>query len=305
MDKTMGDIRRPWIAVAFSVICTGLGHVYCGRIVKGLVLFLITLLFLPATMASALAEPSWAVWAFYLPSAVVVILLGLYAVIDSYFVARRQKGPYALKEYNRAAIYILFALTGIAIPIVTALMVRIHAFEAFYVPVSSMAPNILKGDRFLVNKAAYRCKTPERGDVVVFRSPPNRRQNFIKRVVGLPGDTVAVRGHDVYLNGQRLPREEMPKSASSAIGDQLEGKLYNETNAGKTYSVLAAEGSSKVDDFEEITVPVGNYFVLGDNRDNSRDSRSFKFVPIGDILGRVQFVYFPAGSWSRFGVFED
>ena len=112
----------------------------------------------------------------------------------------------------------------------------------------------LMGDYLLVNKMAYRNSLPERGDVVVFRSPPNRRQAYIKRVVGLPGDTVAVRGGEVYVNGEQLGREKVTESAFTSIRDGLEGELYYETNAGRTYAILVNEESSRIGDHEEKVV---------------------------------------------------
>ena len=153
----------------------------------------------------------------------------------------------------------------------------------------------------LVNKAVYRNRLPERGEIVVFRSPPNRKQAFVKRVVGLPGDSVAVRGGEVYVNGQKLPRREAPETEFSAAGSRLTGRLWYEVNADRRYVVMLADDSPKGEDFPETKVPTGNCFVLGDNRDKSRDSRSFGFVPLGDVLGPVQTVYWPAESWSRFG----
>lgn len=296
--------RKSWIAVVLSLICTGLGQIYCGRIVKGLLLFLATLLFLPVAIGGALAKPSAAVWAVFLCSYGTVFVLWIYATIDSYVAARRVKDSYVLREYNRGIVYLFFMLVGITNPLVTAVVVRMQVMEAFYVPVASMVPNVLKGDRFVVNKLAYRYSMPERSDVVVFRSPPNRRQAYIKRVIGLPGDTVAMRGGEVFVNGKRLVRQKAPESAFSTIRDCLEGELYYETNAGKTYAIVDGDQPTEYDDHEAVTVPVGNCFVMGDNRDKSRDSRSFGCVPLGDIFGRVQYIYYPAGSWSRFGAFQ-
>ncbi len=296
--------RKPWIAVVLSLICTGLGQIYCGRIVKGLLLFLATLLFLPVAIGSALAKPSAVVWTILLSSYGAVLVLWIFAIIDSYVAARRVKDAYTLKEYNRGIVYLFFMLVGITNPFVTAAVVRMQALEAFHVPAASMVPNVLRGDYILVNKMAFRYSLPERGDVVVFRSPPNRQQAFIKRVIGLPGDKVAVRGGEVFVNGERLRREKAPESAFLAIRDRLEGELYYETNAGKTYAILEGKGASENEGYETQTIPAGNCFVMGDNRDKSLDSRSFGSVPIGDIYGRVQYIYFPAGSWSRFGAFQ-
>ena len=160
------------------------------------------------------------------------------------------------------------------------------------------------GDRVLVNKLAARTRISRRGEVIVFRAPGNRAQRFVKRVIGLPGETVAMQGGDVYVNGQKLPRKKTAfASVSPAEGLEGEQVLFEESNHGRHYLVLT-HGSMADAEYPATKVPQDHVFVLGDNRSNSHDSRQFGSVPIGDIVGPVQYVYWPAGSWRRFGCFH-
>ena len=110
---------------------------------------------------------------------------------------------------------------------------------------------------------------PERGDVVIFRAPAGAGQNWIKRVIGLPGDRVAVRGGEVFVNGKKLERDRVPDSHLAALGKQVRGEVYAESLAGRRYLIQLGGGDEKAADFPEKTVPEGCYFLLGDNRDSS------------------------------------
>lgn len=131
----------------------------------------------------------------------------------------------------------------------------------------SMQPTLYPGDYVIVNKLAYRFKaSPDRGDVIVFRYPPNPEAiPYIKRVIGLPGDQIHVADGKVYVNGQLV----------------IEPYLVVTTNRGGDW-----------------TVPEGQLFVMGDNRNNSSDSRSWGFVPLENIIGRAELIYLPTRHWS-------
>ena len=131
----------------------------------------------------------------------------------------------------------------------------------------SMQPTLFPGDYVIVNKLVYRfTNTPKRGDVIVFKYPPDPTAiPYIKRVIGLPGDQVHIAGGKVYINGQLM----------------LEPWLKVTTNRGGDW-----------------TVPAGNIFVMGDNRNNSSDSRSWGFVPLGNIIGRAELIYLPPQHWA-------
>ena len=157
------------------------------------------------------------------------------------------------------------------------------------VPTGSMEPSILVGDRILVDKAAYDLRVPlfgqrlltfadpVRGDVVVFESAAADKR-LVKRVIGIPGDVVAMRGNALVLNGQPLAYDLV-----SRAGD---GAVFEESLPGAPHAVRLSTTPSPRASFDPVTVPAGHYLVLGDNRDNSADSRVFGFVPREEIIGR-------------------
>ncbi len=174
----------------------------------------------------------------------------------------------------------------IVLALVLALFIRTFIVQAFKIPSGSMIPTLLIGDHILVNKFIYgvrnpltrsvwiKGKEPARRDVIVFIYPKNRKLDFIKRVIGLPGEIVEIRNKKVYING--VPLEEPYV-------------IHTDPN------ILPREISPR-DNFGPVKVPPGHLFVMGDNRDQSNDSRFWGFVPIRDVKGKAFIIYF---SWDR------
>ncbi|MFW2367229.1 MAG: signal peptidase I [Desulforhopalus sp.] len=174
---------------------------------------------------------------------------------------------------------------AICVAILLALFIRTFVVQAFKIPSGSMLPTLLIGDHLLVNKFIYGIrvpftgkvlipvKNPHQGDVVVFRFPKDRSIDYIKRVIGTPGDTVEIKNKKVYINGEPIS-DPHANISPAAI---LNGK------------------SSPRDNFGPILVPSGRIFVMGDNRDNSYDSRFWGFVDQRDILGKAFILYW---SWD-------
>ena len=167
-----------------------------------------------------------------------------------------------------------------------------------------MSPTILDGDRILTDKVLRESTPPERGDVVVFRVPDKVDQKWVRRVIALPGDRVSVLGGEVFVNGKKLDRDRVPDSHLGALGGQIRGQVFKENNSGSSYLVQIGGGDKHAADFPEKTVPEGQYFLLGDNRDRSFDSRLAGFVPRGEIIGKATYIYLPVASWSRFGTLK-
>jgi signal peptidase I len=305
VSESQPSSRKPWLALVLSLFSTGLGHIYCGRIGTGLILFLASLLFAPLAVVAALLEPSTPLLVGLILAALGVLGLYLFAALDAYRTARRMGENFQPRDYNRGIVYALFLLVGVTYPAGVLHFLRANFFEAFAIPNASEAPNLLPGDRILVNKAASRAKFPRRGDLVVFHRPGDRRLTYVKRVIALPGDTVAVRAGRVFVNGKKLRRDPLPLSSLASIRDELDGRVFSESNAGSRYLILIGPAPSPVADYPPKKVPEDTCFVLGDNRNRSEDSRHFGFVPLGDIVGLVQYIYWPAETWSRFGAYRD
>jgi signal peptidase I len=305
VNEALAARRQPWVAVVLSMFCPGLGQIYCGRLGSGLTLFLTSLGVWPVALLLAAAAPSAVAFTGCLLALLLVLGVSLYSVVDAYRVARRGTTPPEGADYDRGRVYALFILVGMTYPLGVVAYIRSNVFEAFVLPTRSMAPTFLDGDHILVNKLTYQTRPIQRGDVVVFRAPLNRQQNWIKRVIGLPGDTAAVRGGEVFVNGKKLERDRVPLSSLDRIKDQLPGNLFEEVNGGRRYLVMLGAGDKPAEDYPEKKVPEGTLFVLGDNRDQSLDSRGFGFVPLGDVFGAVQYIYWPAATWTRFGTVQE
>lgn len=295
--------RVPATARKLSWFCPGLGHIYCGQFTTGLALLALSLLPAPVLVAAVFSKnPSVILWG-VVGSVVFSLGVFIYALVSSSRLAKTIGGDYELKDYNNSVVYLILALGNayfaVTVAIAIALYFRGNVMEAFYCPSESMSPTILKGDRFLANKLVQR-NQPHYGDIVVFLGPGSRDNVFVKRVVGLPGDTVAVRGRDVLINGRELTRHPV-STPNDASCPEHERQIERETNGDATYQVQFGDAEDKIADYPETKVPAGNCFVLGDNRDHSDDSRKFGVVPLGDILGKAEYLYFPVSNWSRFG----
>ncbi len=206
---------------------------------------------------------------------------------------------------------------SISLIIFIVLIFRSIFFEPFRIPSGSMIPTLMIGDFILVNKMSYGFKVPfsdvfsdpvyifgksnpANGDVIVFKFPKNPSMNYIKRVIGVPGDTVEIKNKRVFVNGKKLDGEEITNSTrGKEIWDDMDVKFkeYNlrffKTKTGEEEHVVQIDSDNYYKlDFEKITVPEGKFFVMGDNRDFSYDSRYWGFVPHENIKGEALFVWF-------------
>lgn len=299
--------RRPWLAIMLSLIVPGLGHLYCGRIVRGLGLAFLFGLF-GSVIWVAIVHLSPISVLFFSILLLAYFVIWLIPAIDSYFVAKHTKSDYELRDYNRLIVYVLWAVMSTGSSITGALHFRAKLLEAFRVPVASNYPTIVPGDRFLANKLAYKNSDPQRGDLVVFTNPEDRRMRYIKRVVAVAGDTVEIKNSELYINDRKLRRRQLPDFNLDRIrveihGELLKGDVYEEMNGNAKYNIFLAQPphDNTSADFTMITVPKHHCFVLGDNRNLSIDSRNFGPVLLATIIGRADYIYWPAKGFSRFG----
>ncbi len=297
--------RSPWLAGLLSFILPGIGQVYCGKLVRGLVFGVLYGLAIPALLGLlAYIRPAPTVL-FGLLAFVAALGVVVAAVLDAYRLAVRTRPDYERQAYNRLAVYVLLGLMIQGSSIGYGLHVRATLFEAFRVSAASMFPTIGLNDRILANKIAYRRAEPQYGDIVLFRPPTGGwRDTYIKRIVALVGDTVEIKDKEVYVNGRKLPRELVGPGTviGGPAGKMIEGKIYKERNGGAEYTIFLAEaGSPEGPGLGQITVPEHHCFVLGDNRDESLDSRQFGPIPYAVIKGRADYLYWPARGWARFG----
>ena len=211
--------------------------------------------------------------------------------------------------------------------ILTVFLLRSFVIEPFKIPSDSMVPTLVDGDFILVNKFTYGIRLPvidkkiipinepQRGDVMVFRYPVNPAENYIKRVVGLPGDKVSYQNKRLLINDQPIKTETLEKYVykyhyteqnSETLG-KLPHQVINEIGAPGFVSNADAfpfrENCLYNNAGLICTVPAGHYFMLGDNRDNSRDSRYWGFVPEENIVGKAFFIWLNFSDFKRIGAF--
>ena len=206
--------------------------------------------------------------------------------------------------------------------ILIALAIRTVAFEPFNIPSGSMIPTLLIGDYLFVSKYSYGYSRyslpfglplipgrvfvtpPKRGDVAVFKLPRDNKTDYIKRIIGLPGDTIQMKAGRLYINGQIVPRSD---PTPVAYGTRYIETLPN----GVRHPIIEQSDDARLDNTGVYTVPPGHYFCMGDNRDNSEDSRVLEqvgYVPLENFVGRAEFIFFSTdGSaalwepWRWFG----
>lgn len=196
--------------------------------------------------------------------------------------------------------------------ILVVFVVRSFIVEPFKIPSGSMMPTLLVGDFILVNKFTYglrvpvtnsvffEVKHPQRGEVMVFHFPKDPSIDYIKRVVGVPGDRIEYRDKRLYINGQALDVQYDGDYSYVGAGlNQINTKRYKEQLGAHRHDILIDETNPAMDG--EITVPEGHYFMMGDNRDNSNDSRFWGFVPEKNIVGRAFFVWWSFENFGRIG----
>jgi signal peptidase I len=309
MASEIQSRRVPWVAVALSFLSAGVGHLYCGQIARGLPLYFAWLLVPFGITTAALLPPSPAVFVLLvLLPVVIVFFVYLYAAMDARRLAYQVGSDYSLRDYNRAGIYALLIFVQIVYSIGLIAGVRGFVYEAFTIPTSSMSPTILSGDRILARKLLPSHHFPERGDLIVYRNPtPTGAASFVGRVVGVAGDHIKISGERLAINGKELERERVPNESLRFLSKEGNRRVAYELNSGHRYLVAhgdSFDGARANGDFE-ATVPERQVFVLGDNRNHSKDSRHFGSISLGDIVGYVQYVYWPSKSWTRFGVAND
>ena len=236
---------------------------------------------------------------------IIVLVSGVIYGSDLLYFKRKRDGaePGLIIDYSRSFFPVLFLV----------LILRSFLFEPFQIPSGSMLPTLKIGDFILVNKFDYGLRLPvlgqtivefgdpKRGDVMVFKYPEDTRINFIKRVVGIPGDTVEYRNKVVYVNGEvqtltvmapdgSVMMPALTEEASEQLGDR-EHRIWRRMTQGRN--------------FGPIQIPEGQYFVMGDNRDNSNDSRVWGFVDDSLIVGRAFAVWMHWESLLSIPSFSD
>ena len=206
--------------------------------------------------------------------------------------------------------------------VLIALVVRTVAYEPFNIPSGSMVPTLLVGDYLFVSKYSYGYSryslpfgfplfsgriffhSPERGDVVVSKLPTDNSTDYIKRLIGLPGDRIQMKAGNLYINDQLVPRKRIQDYLyQEGNGAVIPLTQYIETLPnGREHRIIKMGDNGPLDNTQVYTVPAGDYFMMGDNRDNSQDSRVLSavgYVPAENLIGRAEFIFFSTDGSAR------
>lgn len=260
------------MALMLAFLLPGLGQIYAGRVKRG-VLFLLIYAIVLIGVFSYFVNPGTRISFLILGLIPVGIGFSLYILVDAYQCAKQYNQVNNLarkisagKRFFFIAGMLFFYMFNVS-PIFIN-YIRSNVVQAFRLPTATMKPAIMQGDRILVDKAIYKTSEPQRGDIVVFIYPEDIKKIFVKRLIGLPGETVEIKDGRVLING-------------IALNDPSIASLYY-YNRGD----YAKKGQS-------IRIPVASYFVLGDNSAESMDSRYWGFVPRNYIQGKAFKIYYP------------
>lgn len=264
-------IRKPWIAGLLALLTPAVGYAYVGKLHKGIIISLLLLLLDPA-LAIFLKVKITKIMLLVL--VIISITIAGLLFFDCYKTARRSDISYVLKPCNKWWAYIsLYIIFGILLTSLSQNYTRNNLIQAFKIPAGSMLPTFEIGDHLLVDKAIYKNQAIQQWDIIVFPMPDKPEVDYIKRVVALTGDTIEISNKELFING---------------VKHENKYALHLDTR-------VIPKGSSPRDNFGPIQIPEGNVFVMGDNRDNSYDSRFYGFVPTETVKGKFLQIYW---SWD-------
>lgn len=302
--------RKPLFALALSLFLIGLGQVYNGNLKKGILLFLISIIFPLFLFQLSVAGPDKILIAFLLLSLLTSLGIYIWAALDAWRQAKSIGRNYKLRIYNKIYVYILLIIVLNLFsfgPIIDWQKICFFALP-YQIATGSMIPTVLAGDFIITDKRIDHLAENhglKRGELVVFKYPQNKEKHFIKRVIGLPGDEIEIKGMELFVNGERRAGKEVSYLDGRRDENIKEGTVaFSEKGDLETYVVFYIEGTARKN--LKVTVPEGFCFVLGDNRDKSANSRHWGMVPLNDVVARAKQVYFsvnPEGGirWGRIG----
>lgn len=254
---------------------------------------------------------------------VLTLVCGMFWMLDRFVLARRRRGLNADAKPNGTVDFFASLFPVLAI----VLVLRSFIYEPFRIPSSSMMPTLLIGDFILVNKFAYGIRLPvtdtkvvelgkpERGDVAVFRYPgrnppvatdPPVGTDYIKRVIGLPGDVVRVSDDRVAINGTPVGYSGGQVYVGTGPGADMTGarRYFEALVSGRGHAILVDAPFLHMSGDGEFSVPEGHYFVMGDNRNASDDSRFWGFVPEANLAGRADVIWLNCSNWACVDSFD-
>ena len=306
--------RKPWLAALLSLLQPGLGELYDGDARRAVTLWAIMLAADAALIVAFQVEmPVLMILVGIALAVLALVMLRLFSVIQAFRSARRNSAV-GRQRYQRVWIYVAVLLAGAALQDATITFARSYSScgnasgyrssAVYSIPSESMAPALRPGEWILAEPQYFCRHEPRRGDIAVFVSPRDRSATFVKRIVGLPGDRVQIVAGQLHLNGETVARDWMESSIhDDSVGNPRSATIFTEKlGDGAYYTVAIRSSEAHLENTPEIVVPDGQYFVLGDDRDNSLDSRMPELgsIPRDLIFDRPALVLW-SPSWDRIG----
>ncbi len=267
-----GEVRRrPIVAAVLSLVVPGVGQLYNGEVAKAAAFYLGTFVVGALWLFGVTGQYFWGL----VVTLVLTLLLRIWTVIDAAVVARRRR----IVPAHRLSRWLVLTPVAIALALLPSLLVRVQVVKSFYFPSGSMEPTIKLNDRVIADLSYYRDRPLTVGSIVMFRSPADPSVVLAKRVVAVAGDRVEIRDKRLLVNGERVdePWAVHRDPTTGGLGPRAQR-----------------------DNLAPTVVPPGAFFALGDNRDESYDSRFFGPVPLASLEGKVLFVYW-SDDRSRIG----
>jgi signal peptidase I len=293
--------RRAWLAALLSLLLPGLGQLYNRQARLALALMiLIELVAVPGLWLIA-AVPVNAIVPVYGIGLLVGLGIRLFAIVQAVIGARRAKAVF-LARYNRWYIYIGAWVLAVVLQSVLEL-VPVSSIDAFSSPSGSMSPTLVEGDYYQTRTLAFVGRLPERGEIVVFRPTSDPDVDFVKRIIGLPGDRIQLREGRLYINDVIVERVELSHEEAASLPQPYpDDRVYREIlPGGASHLISEVSDTAYNDNTLEFVVPAEHVFVLGDNRDRSNDSRAgLGFIPLAGLHDKPLFIYWSADK-SRVG----
>ena len=264
--------RSKWKTAFLTLLTMGLGHIYCGEVKRGISFFAIHYVLM--LLAFVLLK--------YYPSltnmsaiATILLIFFIYCLMDALKVSRKKTRYYELQKYNRWYVYIAIVLIFLFIPRpLTRNYIKENVGKTFNIPAGSMIPTLLIGDMLLAKTDLISKLDIKKGELVIFNYPEDRSRIFIKRVIAIEGETLSIKNKKVFIDDVLIEEPYIINSDPKIIVNQ----------------------SIPRDNLESVKIPAGSFFVLGDNRDDSFDSRYWGFVRKSDIIGKAALLFW---SWDH------
>lgn len=275
--------RNPVIAGLLSLLVMGLGQLYNTQLRKAIILYCVELIFIASGFILVAPLISWVGTMGVYALVAIYLAAKLCAVVDA-VISARKSGPQDLQSFNKWYVYLTILCLTLGVQTLIGMPV-----ESYRVTAGNMLPSYATGERILTNSHAYRSEGPKRGDVVVFERWDQRQKKSISRLVGLPKDRIQLIDGVLNINGEPVKLHQVDPSTNTGQAASANVTIWRETLPnGASYNIQDS-GITAADNTPVFEVPEGSYFVLGDNRDNSLDSR---FRPVGfvskfDLVGRV------------------